>query len=106
MSVFNKTCQICGKTYYACRKCEDINSPRQTTDKDECYGIYVILTALKQRVMNNVEAKSKLEKMGYTKDRLAKGKDNFLPEVYDWLADIVGTPVAINVKKKTVQDKK
>lgn len=92
----NHTCQICGTPYYACRKCEDINSPRQTTDKNSCYAIYVILTAIKQGVMTNAEAKTKLVNMGYNAEGLEKNEDKFLPEIYAWLVEIVGTPVKID----------
>lgn len=103
MSKPNHTCQICGKPYFACRKCEDINSPRQTTDKNECYAIYVILVALRQGVMTNEEAKEKLVKMGHDANSLSKNQDKFLPEIYDWLVRIVDKPksaIKADIKKK------
>lgn len=86
----NRTCQICGKPYYACRKCEEINSPRQTTDNNECYAIYVTLTALKQGVIDKGEAKEKFAEIGYDPKNIKSKRENFLPEVHDWLVDIIG----------------
>jgi hypothetical protein len=45
--------------------------------------------------MTNAEAKTKLVKMGYDAEGLEKNKDKFLPEIYAWLVEIVGTPVKI-----------
>lgn len=95
----NRTCQICGKPYYACRKCEEINSPRQTTDKNECYAVYVTLTALRQRVIDKGEAKEKLAEIGYNPKNIKSMRDNFLPEVHDWLVDIIGVEEAVKKTK-------
>lgn len=97
----NRTCQICGKPYYACRKCEEINSPRQTTDNNECYAIYVILTALRQNVINKGEAKEKFAEIGYDSKNIKSKRENFLPEVHDWLMDIIG--VEETVKKTKIK---
>lgn len=95
----NRTCQICGKPYYACRKCEEINSPRQTTDNNECYAIYVTLTALKQNVITKGEAREKLAEIGYNSKNIKSKRENFLPEVHDWLVDIIGVEEAVKKTK-------
>ena len=95
----NRTCQICGKPYYACRKCEEINSPRQTTDNNECYAIYVTLTALKQNVITKGEAKEKLAEIGYNSKNIKSKRENFLPEVHDWLVDIIGVEKTVKKTK-------
>lgn len=89
----NRTCQICGKPYYACRKCEEVNSPRQTTDRNECYAIYVILTALRQGVITKGEARTKLNDIGITNENITSKFGKFLPEIYSWIEDIVKVPV-------------
>lgn len=91
MKESNRTCQICGKPYYACRKCEEINSPRQTTDRNECYAFYVTLTALRQNVISKGEAKDKLEQLGVNSSNIKSKRNKFLPEIYDWIEKIVST---------------
>lgn len=98
MKEFNRTCQICGKPYYACRKCEEINSPRQTTDRNECYAIYVILTALRQGVITKGEARTKLNDIGITDKNITSKSNDFLPEIYTWIGDIVKMPKPRNKK--------
>lgn len=95
----NRTCQICGKPYYACRKCEEINSPRQTTDNNECYAIYVTLTALRQNVITKGEAKERLVEIGYNSKNIKSKRENFLPEVHDWLVDIIGVEETVKKTK-------
>lgn len=95
----NRTCQICGKPYYACRKCEEINSPRQTTDNNECYAIYITLTALRQNVITKGEAKEKLAEIGYNSKNIKSKRENFLPEVHDWLVDIIGVEETVKKTK-------
>ena len=95
----NRTCQICGKPYYACRKCEEINSPRQTTDNNECYAIYITLTVLRQNVITKGEAKEKLAEIGYNSKNIKSKRENFLPEVHDWLVDIIGVEETVKKTK-------
>lgn len=100
MKESNRTCQICGKPYYACRKCEEINSPRQTTDRNECYAIYVILTALRQGVITKGEARAKLNDIGITDENITSKSNDFLPEIYTWIRDIVKVPVITKPRNK------
>lgn len=85
----NRTCQICGTPYYACHNCEKVNSPRIVTDKNECYFYYIILTELRQGVISKDEAKRKLIGIGCNLTSLKRNAQNFLPEVYDVLVDIL-----------------
>lgn len=99
----NRTCQICGKPYYACRKCEDINSPRQTTDKNECYAVYVTLTALRQGVLTQGEAKDKLAEIGYNPRNIGTKSENFLPEIHKKLVDIIGVEETVTKTKTKIK---
>ncbi|WP_405376344.1 hypothetical protein, partial [Pseudobutyrivibrio sp.] len=80
-------------------KCEEINSPRQTTDNNECYAIYVTLTALKQNVITKGEAREKLAEIGYNSKNIKSKRENFLPEVHDWLVDIIGVEETVKKTK-------
>ena len=85
----NHVCQICGKEYYACNKCRKYNGYKLVVDKPDCYGVYLILTDYRQGVITKKEAEKKLRDNNITLTSLKKNKDNYIPEVYDKLVEVM-----------------
>ena len=90
MNIPNHQCQICGREYYACNKCEKLNSYKLVVDKPECYGIYLILLEIRQGVLTMAEANDKLrDKYDLSLTSLKKHKADYLPEIYNKLTEIL-----------------
>lgn len=85
----NHTCQICGKGYYACDKCEKLNSYKIVVDTPACYGVYLVLTELRQGVIDQTEAQKKLKEQGLTLTVLKQSKTEYIPDVFNKLAEIL-----------------
>ena len=88
-NIANHYCQICGKGYYACNKCKKYNGYKLIVDTPTCYGIYLILVDYRQGVITQKEAEKKLRDNNITLASLKKNKDNYIPEVYDKLVEIM-----------------
>ena len=90
----NHECIICGNGYYACNKCDKINSWRRYVDTPSCYQLYLIIEEYMHEVISKVEARKLLANIGITSETLKK-KD-YKESVYNVLADIT------NLKNSTI----
>ena len=65
----NHECIICGNGYYACNKCDKINSWRRYVDTPSCYQLYLIIEEYMHEVISKVEARKLLANIGITSER-------------------------------------
>lgn len=85
----NKVCQICGTPYYACSKCNEINSWKAVVDKPDCFKFYLILTELNQSIITEKEAAREFRNLELNLTNLRKRKIEFVEPVYRRLYDIL-----------------
>lgn len=93
----NHECVICGNGYYACNKCDKINSWRRYVDTPSCYQLYLIIEEYMHEVISKVEARKLLANIGITFKTLKK--EGYKESVYNVLADITNSKIAQQVKK-------
>lgn len=93
----NHECVICGNGYYACNKCDKINSWRRYADTPSCYQLFLIIEEYMHEVISKAEARKLLANIGITFKTLKK--EDYKESVYNVLADITNSKIAQQVKK-------
>lgn len=93
----NHECVICGNGYYACNKCDKINSWRKYVDTPSCYQLFLIIEEYMHEVISKAEARKLLANIGITFKTLKK--EDYKESVYNVLADITNSKIAQQVKK-------
>lgn len=93
----NHECVICGNGYYACNKCDKINSWRRYVDTPSCYQLFLIIEEYMHEVISKAEARKLLANIGITFKTLKK--EDYKELVYNVLADITNSKIAQQVKK-------
>jgi hypothetical protein len=93
----NHECVICGNGYYACNKCDKINSWRRYVDTPSCYQLFLIIEEYMHEVISKAEARKLLANIGITFKTLKK--EDYKESVYNVLADITNSKIAQQVKK-------
>lgn len=93
----NHECVICGNGYYACNKCDKINSWRRYVDTPSCYQLFLIIEEYMHEVISKAEARKLLANIGITFKTLKK--EDYKESVYNVLADITNFKNSTTSKK-------
>lgn len=93
----NHECVICGNEYYACNKCDKINSWRRYVDTPSCYQLFLIIEEYMHEVISKAEARKLLANIGITFKTLKK--EDYKESVYNVLADITNFKNSTTSKK-------
>lgn len=93
----NHECVICGNGYYACNKCDKINSWRRYVDTPSCYQLFLIIEEYMHEVISKAEARKLLANIGIT-FKTSK-KEDYKESVYNVLADITNSQNSTTSKK-------
>ena len=83
----NHECIICGNGYYACNKCDKINSWRRYVDTPSCYQLYLILKYIfpeAEAYYNCDHVITKIKNVYYDINGIVDNISNYLPidEIY------------------------
>ena len=89
---FSHQCVICGINYESCDLCKDIQTYtpyRALCDTSKHYQVYLIISSLRGKVMNDDEAREALERLKVTEKEIK----TFLPAVQELLLPIMAEVV-------------